>query len=106
MSVNVNVVSPDRVATIEIATKSDGSQKGRGVTGNPSFVDEMGRAIKRVDAYQKRADQAMEDGAIKGAEDIHEAMIRLQEAEISLRMFMQVKNKALEAYREIMRLQV
>lgn len=101
---NVSGISPGTVANVEIKQEKQGS---RNITREgPSFVTEIGNAIKKVDAYQKKADQAMEDGAIKGAEDIHEAMIRLQEAEISLRFFMQVKNKAIEAYREIMRMQV
>jgi flagellar hook-basal body complex protein FliE len=33
-------------------------------------------------------------------------MIRLEEADISLRMMVQVRNKAVEAYQEIMRMQV
>lgn len=98
----VSFVSPEKVVNIDVLKqdKSENIKKG------PSFVAEIGAAIKKVDACQKEADQAMKDGAINGAEDIHEAMIRLQEAEISLRMFMQVKNKAIEAYREIMRMQL
>ncbi|SFM47806.1 flagellar hook-basal body complex protein FliE [Thermodesulforhabdus norvegica] len=70
-----------------------------------SFWEALKDRIEEVDAFQKAADRAMEKGAIQGAEDIHEAMIRLQEAEISLRLFIEVRNKALEAYREIMRMQ-
>lgn len=101
---NISDVSAKRLPNIEIVR--DGLVKKTVPENQTSFVDEMGNAIKKVDAYQKTADKAMENGAIKGPEDIHEAMIRLQEAEISLRLFMQVKNKAIEAYREIMRMQV
>ncbi|MBW1975439.1 MAG: flagellar hook-basal body complex protein FliE [Deltaproteobacteria bacterium] len=71
-----------------------------------SFVDELKDKIEKVDQLQHSAEKAMQEGAIKGAQDIHEAMIRLQEAEISLRFLIQVRNKALEAYREIMRMQI
>ncbi len=70
-----------------------------------SFGDEIKGMIKEVDNYQKEADKVMEEGATKGIENLHEALIRLQEAEISFRFFMQIRNKALEAYREIMRMQ-
>lgn len=70
-----------------------------------SFWQDLKERIEQVDAFQKAADEVMEKGAIRGAEDIHEAMIRLQEAEISLRFLIEVRNKAMEAYREVMRMQ-
>ncbi len=70
-----------------------------------SFLDAIKGKIEEVDRFQHEANKAMEDGAIKGADNIHEAMIKLQEAEISLRFLIKVRNKALEAYREIMRMQ-
>ncbi len=75
-------------------------------TNGALFLDEIGKALESVDLSQKRADRAMEDGALKGAEDVHSAMVRLQEAELSLRLFMQVRNKAIEAYKEVMRMQM
>ena len=47
----------------------------------------------------------MEEGAVKGAENIHESMIKLEEADLSLRLVMKVRNKALDAYQEVMRMQ-
>lgn len=70
-----------------------------------SFGDELKDKIQEVDTYQHAADKAMEKGALEGAQDIHEAMIKLQEAEVSLRLLLEVRNKAMEAYREIMRMQ-
>ncbi len=102
---NINGVSLNKLVNMEVTPKKEAVEKG-GEGGFPSFVSEVGNAIKKVDASQKEADQVMEEGAIKGAEDIHEAMIKLQEAEISLRLFMQIKNKAIDAYKEIMRMQV
>jgi flagellar hook-basal body complex protein FliE len=104
--VNINSASINKLANVEILPYREESKKSVNVAGTPSFVAEVGKAIKAVDASQKEADRVMEEGALKGPEDIHEAMIKLQEAEISLRLFMQVKNKAIEAYREIMRMQV
>jgi flagellar hook-basal body complex protein FliE len=103
---SINGVSVNKLANIEILSNREESGKSVKAVGDSSFVAEMGKAIKAVDASQKEADRVMEEGALKGPEDIHEAMIKLQEAEISLRLFMQVKNKVIDAYREIMRMQV
>ncbi len=80
-------------------------QNNETLEGNFSFLEEIKGKIAEVDNFQHEANKAMADGAIKGAENIHEAMIKLQEAEISLRFLLRVRNKVLEAYREIMRMQ-
>jgi flagellar hook-basal body complex protein FliE len=38
--------------------------------------------------------------------NIHETMLQLQKADLSLKTMMQVRNKVLEAYKEIMKMQV
>ena len=50
------------------------------------------------------ADQSVEQ-LMKGQVGIHETMIALQKANISLRLLLQVRNKAMDAYREVMRMQ-
>ncbi len=66
--------------------------------------------LKNSMAQVKKADlqgeQAIVDFAAGNAENIHDVMLAIEEADISLRMFVQFRNKALEAYNEIMRLQL
>ncbi|MEJ5363780.1 MAG: flagellar hook-basal body complex protein FliE [Desulfosoma sp.] len=71
----------------------------------PSFAAELKNAVGQVNTLQNNAEKAMEDGALRGAVNIHESMIVLQEAEIGLKMLMRVRDKALEAYHEVMRMQ-
>jgi flagellar hook-basal body complex protein FliE len=71
----------------------------------PSFAKELKTGIESVDHSQHQAEQAMQNGALNGAENIHETMIQLEEADISLRLLMKIRNKALESYQEIMRMQ-
>ncbi len=74
-------------------------------TPEPGFSQVLEKSIGQVDDLQHQADQAMQEGSIKGAARIDETMIKLEEADISLRMLTKVRNKALEAYQEIMRMQ-
>lgn len=71
----------------------------------PSFVEELKAAVHQTNALQNQAEEAMKNGALRGAENIHETMIALQEAEIGLKMLVRFRDKALEAYQEIMRMQ-
>ncbi len=74
-------------------------------TETHSFADQLKSKIGEVDRLQQQADSAMAESTVKGASNIHETMIRLEEADISLRMLTKIRNKALDAYHEIMRMQ-
>ena len=70
-----------------------------------SFAAQLKSTIGEVSRMQADADAAMAEGAAGGAENIHENMIRIEEADISLRLLTRVRNKALDAYHELMRMQ-
>lgn len=80
----------------------------------PSPVQQMGNkfgemlktSISEVNQAQVSADRAAEQIAAGETKNLHGAMIKLEEADISLRLMVQVRNKALEAYQEIMNMQV
>ncbi|HID30560.1 MAG TPA: flagellar hook-basal body complex protein FliE [Desulfobacterales bacterium] len=67
------------------------------------FGDVIKQAIKRVNDMQIRADQSVEQ-LLKGETGIHETMIAGQKADISLRVLLQIRNKVMDAYREVMRM--
>lgn len=82
---------------------SPGSQAGK--ASSTSFADALKSGIQEVNNMQNQSDQAMVEGSVTGATNIHETMIKLQEADISLRLLSTVRNKALDAYHEVMRMQ-
>ena len=55
---------------------------------------------------QQKADQAIQQLVGEGKGDLQETMIALEKADVSFRLMMQIRNKVLEAYQEIMRMQV
>lgn len=75
-----------------------------GVEGK-SFGDVLKESINKVDSIQKEADHAIQN-MVSGSGDIHTAMIALEQANISFQMMMQVRNKIVSAYEEVMRTQV
>ena len=64
------------------------------------------RAVKDVSTLQSEANQAITKVQTAESGSIHEAMIAMEKADIAFRTMMQVRNKLLEAYQEVMRLQV
>jgi flagellar hook-basal body complex protein FliE len=77
----------------------------RGAQGD-SFADALSRAIGEVNDLQKEADRKAEDLATGRDADIHGTMIALERGDIAFRVMAQVRNKLLEAYQEVMRMQV
>lgn len=71
-----------------------------------SFMDHLENAITRVNEDQKLADKASTDLATGKSQNIHETMLASSQAELSFKMLVQMRNKAIEAYQEIMRMPV
>lgn len=69
------------------------------------FGDFIRQAVKSVNASQLNADNAIRKN-LEGKGGIHESMLAMQEADISMRFLLQVRNKVLDAYREIMRMPI
>jgi len=76
--------------------------KAHGKSGG--FSDFIKQAVKRVNDMQIEGNRSVEKLA-KGQVGIHETMISLEKAGISLRLLLQVRTKAMDAYREVMRMQ-
>ncbi|MDX2481778.1 MAG: flagellar hook-basal body complex protein FliE [Desulfuromusa sp.] len=70
------------------------------------FGEMLKTSMAEVNQAQISADRAAEQIAAGETKNLHGAMIKLEEADISLRLMVQVRNKAVEAYQEIMRMQV
>ncbi len=71
-----------------------------------AFGDMLQTLIKETGTRQRESDQAMMDLHTGGETSLHDAMLAVEKADISLRYMVQVRNKAIEAYQEIMRLQL
>jgi flagellar hook-basal body complex protein FliE len=63
-------------------------------------------AVQRVDDFQKNAAQSVDKLLSGETEEVHQTVLAAQRAELSLEFFLQVKNKAVQAYQEIMRMQL
>ena len=68
-----------------------------------SFTDVLSAAIKEVNKLQNDSDQKI-GSLLKGeSQDLHGTVLAVQQADTSFKMMMQVRNKIVEAYKEISR---
>ncbi|MEK7691821.1 MAG: flagellar hook-basal body complex protein FliE [Bdellovibrionota bacterium] len=73
---------------------------------NVTFSEMLGQSLSQVNEHQYQADLAMRELAAGRTKNIHETMLAVERADASIKLMMQVRNKILESYREIMRMQV
>ena len=65
-----------------------------------NFVDTLKDAISQANSLQTDADNKVVQLA-NGGQDVHSAMIAVEEANLSFQMMMQVRNKVLQAYQQV-----
>ncbi len=72
----------------------------------PGFGDALENAINKVDGAQKAADGQIEAFVAGEQENLHEVMIAMNEAKLSFQLMTEVRNRMLDTYQELMRMQV
>ena len=76
------------------------------VPGGASFQSAFTDAVDKVQTFQNNA-QASIDRFLSGeGEELHQVALATQKAQLSFDLFLQVRNKAVAAYEEVMRMQV
>ncbi len=83
-----------------------GAAVGDAATGGTSFADLLKQAVGDVNQMQLQAEQAGADLAAGKVTDIHQVMIMTEKADLALQLAIQVRNKVIDAYQEIMRMPV
>lgn len=75
-------------------------------TGGVAFSDTLKGAIDRVDASQKTSDAEIQRFVAGESDNVHDAMIAMNEAQLHFQLMTEVRNKLLDGYQELMRMQV
>lgn len=75
-------------------------------TDGKSFADTLKDAVGNVNEAQKTADKAMQDLATGRTDNVADVMIATEKADIALKLMVQVRNKIIDAYQEVMKMQV
>jgi flagellar hook-basal body complex protein FliE len=71
-----------------------------------SFAKELQSAIGEVNKIQQQSEEAIADLATGQVKDLHQAALAIDKAETSMKLMLEIRNKALSAYKEIGRTQL
>lgn len=96
---NINLLLPNKLS-------ESSSKQSSSATSETSFSDILKKSIEQVNDAQLQADNAIRKAMSGENTDIHDTMIAIQKADVSLKLMMEVRNRLLEAYQDIMRTQV
>jgi flagellar hook-basal body complex protein FliE len=71
-----------------------------------AFSNLLNDAVGNIDKLQKTADANVQKMATGQPVDLHDLTISMEQSNLSFQLGMQVRNKLIEAYQEVMRMQV
>ncbi len=70
------------------------------------FGDFLKEAINKVNSAQIQAEEMVSNFTVGNDVQLHQVIIATEKASLALQLTMQIRNKAIDAYQEIMRMQV
>lgn len=73
--------------------------------GGEAFAESLGKLIEGVEGSQVEANAAITN-MVENNGEVHDTMIALQRAEMSLQLTVQIRNKLVQAYQDIMRMPI
>ncbi len=88
-----------------VAAGGDATTTGPGAVVN-QFGDLLGQALAALDGTQSQADAAATDLVTGKSTDLHTAMIEMQQAKVTLDLAVQVRDKMVDAYNDLMHTQM
>jgi len=94
------------IGSIDTLQKVASQQDVKSKEQSKSFESVLKDAMGELNDTQVQAYDAMEGIATGEVKNLQEAVQKIEEAELSLKLALEVKNKAIGAYKEVMRMQV
>jgi flagellar hook-basal body complex protein FliE len=93
---NLSIPSMPSLAGIASGTSAGGS----------AFQSVLSDAISKVESFQNDATSSVDKFLSGEGEELHKVALATQQADLSFQLFMQVRNKVVTAYNQVMQMQV
>ena len=94
------------VQPIELGLVPELPQAAPRTQGGSSFSSVLDKFLQDVDSLQKSSDETQRGALVGTIQDIHQVMLAADEAGIAFELLVELRNKLLETYKELMRMQV
>lgn len=101
-----NNINPASIKQLNPDNITNGNNSGNGSGQNDSFSNTLMGYIDKVNGTEVKADKEAEAIATGKSSNIHQAMIDMEKANDSFELMMQVRNKIVTAYNQIVNMQL
>ena len=98
-------ISPIQPSSIQPIDPFGGAGAERS-SGNSGFRDILQGAIDQVEQSSSNATQSVQNFLSGDGDDLHSTALAVQRADLEFSLLMQVRNKVVSAYQEVMRMQM
>jgi len=99
------IASLPGLASTAASSASIGSTGGSTGTGG-AFGSVFADAVQKVESFQKNADASINRFLSGEGEELHKVALAAQQADLSFQLFLQVRNKVVSAYQQVMQMQI
>ena len=93
-------ITPIRTPSTLPALEPAGKPKGGG------FQSALSEAIGRVEQFQQNSQASIEKFLSGEDEEVHKVALATEQSQLAFDLFLQVRNKVISAYQEVMRMQM
>ncbi len=97
---------PAPIVPVSVAPLPDSIAPVTAERGGGAFQDVLLGAIRGVEGFGQQASASVERFLSGESEELHTTVMATQRAELAFEMFLQLRNKVVSAYQEIMRMQM
>ena len=94
------------IDTLTALTNTSNTPVAKTDTTSSDFSKILQDSLEEINDTQVKGDKAMADLATGEVKDLHQAAIAINKAETSMKMMLEIRNKALSAYKEISKTQI
>ncbi|MEK7276644.1 MAG: flagellar hook-basal body complex protein FliE [Chloroflexota bacterium] len=102
----INPITLTGIQSAQPVGGAAGAQKTQDKSGVQGFGQTLSSALDNLSQMQTSSDQAMQKLAAGETIDLHQVMISAEQTDIAFRVALSLRDKLVEAYQEVMRMQV
>lgn len=102
----MNVAALNQITSLTQTGSGTSAGAAGAAASSGSFGDAVRQAVDSLDSTQKNAETEIARAVTGQSPDLHRTIVELQTADLGFQFALQVRNKLVGAYEEIMRMQV
>jgi len=102
----MNINSLSNLNNIGEIVKDNVGGKNLSTPNGGGFADLLKKELNQTNTLQEDADKASVDIATGTVKDLHKANIAIEKAEMNMKLMLEVRNKAINAYKELIKTQM